>query len=76
MRWVGFQFVKRFGLSARYKQGFTYDEDRVRGAAGEAQRSEKVACPLLLSWDLKRLPTPLCSIRMKFLRHDFTGFGH
>ena len=80
MRWAGFPFVKRFGLSARYKRGFTYDEDQMRWAAGEAQRSEKAACPLLLSWDLKKTPDPfilthLYSVCVKFLGHAFTDFG-
>ena len=80
IRWAGFPFVKRFGLSARYKRGFTYDEGRMRWAAGEAQRSEKAACPLLLSWDLKKTPDPfvsthLFSVCVKFLGHAFTDFG-
>ena len=52
----------------------------MRWAAGEAQRSEKAACPLLLSWDLKKTPDPFVSTHLfsacvKFLGHDFTDFG-
>jgi hypothetical protein len=80
MLWASFPFVKRFGLSARYKRGFTYDEDRMRWAAGEAQRSGKAACPLLLSRDLKKTPDPfvsthIFSVCVKFPGHDFTDFG-
>ena len=57
-----------------------YDEDRMRWAAGEAQRSGKAACPLLLSWDLKKTPDPFVSTRLfsvcvKFLADDFTDFA-
>jgi hypothetical protein len=77
----GLSIRETFWAFGEIQRGFTHGEDRMRWAAGEAQRSEKSACPLLLSWDLKKTPDPfvstdLFSVSPKFLGDDFTDFGH